>query len=99
MTLAFVLAAAVALLPLDKPPVWRDCTEMKPVPKADDGSLVGSCVLAEDGKRYEVVYRPGTRNCNAILNAKEPDDGYKHFKCQETFELMIRPAPVEPKHD
>lgn len=96
MTLAFVLAVA-ALLPLDKPaPVWKDCTEMKPVPKADDGSLVGSCVLAEDGKRYEVVYRPGPRAC-LPMHKKEPD-GYTHFTCQETFELMIRPAPApEPK--
>ena len=71
------------------PDSWKSCTDMKPVPGADDGSQTAVCVDDHD-QSYEIVYRSIRKKCTPTnIDVKTK---YQHFLCEEQWELMIRPA-------
>ena len=71
------------------PDSWKSCTEMKPVPGADDGSEEAVCVDDHD-QRYDIVYRSIHKKCTSTnIDVKTR---YQHFLCEEQWELMLRPV-------
>lgn len=67
---------------------FRECTPMVQIPGASDNSEHSTCV-DKKGQRWELVLRSSGRRCEAILSARH--DGYRHFLCNEQYELMLRP--------
>lgn len=96
LTLIYFALATVHASIKSFPDSWKSCTDMKPVPGADDGSQAAICT-DDDDKRYDIVYRSIHKECLPEVDAKDKRSDYQHFLCEEKWELMIRPFKAASK--